>query len=177
MVGVKSYISVVHMVVVEIPKPLATRAIERGIDIERFVIDSLLNMLNLDPKEEAKIHIDLAKKFFREGKNLLHVDPIQASEKLYKAVEEAIKALTILDNIEEILERVKKRGRWTVTDLDKAARKLSDKKGDFILHALDEAWVLHVWGFHEAKLDSEAIIARLPPIEKLVGILDEYCRD
>ncbi len=107
----------------------------------------------------------------------MHSDPIQASEKLYKAVEEAIKALTILDNIEEVLEKVKERGRWTITDLDKAARNLSKKKGDFVLYALDEVWVLHVWVFHEAKLSSDAIVARLPPIEKLISTLEEYRKD
>jgi len=32
----------------------------------------------------------------------------------------------------------------------------------------DTAWALHVWGFHEAKFDSEAVKIRLPYIEKIV---------
>ncbi len=57
------------MAIVEIPEPLVMKAIERGIDIEKFVIDLLLSRLKLDPKEEAQIHIDLAKNFLRKEKN------------------------------------------------------------------------------------------------------------
>jgi len=51
----------------------------------------------------------LRKKYFNEEEKLIEEDPVQASEKLHKAVEEAIKALAIAENLKEILERVKKR--------------------------------------------------------------------
>lgn len=57
------------MTTIEIPEPLATKAMELGLDIEKFVIESLLNKLKLDPKKEAQVHIILAKKFLEEGKN------------------------------------------------------------------------------------------------------------
>ncbi len=156
-------------VTIEVPKSLFQKAVERNIDVEKFIIESLIQKLDLDPKEEASIHAELAEKFFREGKNLIKKDPIQASEKLYKAVEESIKALTVAENLSDILGDVKARGRWTVTDLDKAARRLARKFGNFILQALDQAWTLHVWGFHEGKLCSESILVRIPAIEKLVN--------
>ena len=35
--------------------------------------------------------------------------------------------------------------------------------------AWDGAWVLHMWGFHEEKLDSNAVRVRLPYIERMVN--------
>ncbi len=91
---------------------------------------------------------------------------------MYKAVEECIKALTIYysekeEKLKEILERVKKRGRWTVTDLEKAVQILT-KHINMLRIVWDSANYLHVWGFHEAKLDTEDVKARLPGIEELV---------
>ena len=40
--------------------------------------------------------------------------------------------------------------------------------GEWLNAAWDRAWALHVWGFHEAKFDSEDVRARLPDIEKMV---------
>jgi exonuclease VII small subunit len=39
--------------------------------------------------------LDSARKYFEEGEALIDRDPVQAGEKLYKACEEAIKALAI----------------------------------------------------------------------------------
>jgi hypothetical protein len=46
-------------------------------------------------------HLDLAIKYLEEGESLADKDPIQASEKLYKAAEEAVKALALALNIDE----------------------------------------------------------------------------
>ena len=46
------------------------------------------------PGEVLK-HIEIAEKFLVEGRELIDKDPVQASEKLYKAAEETIKALAI----------------------------------------------------------------------------------
>ncbi|MHA1616329.1 MAG: PaREP1 family protein [Candidatus Njordarchaeales archaeon] len=154
---------------ISLPEALIRKISEHGLDIERVIIEHLINRLELNPDEELVIHAELAEKYFNEGKKLIKEDPVQASEKLYKAVEEAIKALAIVENLEEILKRVRERGRWTVTDLDKAARKLSKKLGKWVLYALSQAWDLHVWGYHEGKLDKEAIEERLPDIEKIIN--------
>jgi len=81
----------------------------------------------------------LREKYFNEEEKLIEEYPVQASEKLYKAVEEAIKALAIAENLKEILRSVKEGERWTVTDLGKIARKLSRKIGKWVLYALSQA--------------------------------------
>ena len=50
-------------------------------------------------------------KFLEEGKALVDKGPAQASEKLHKAAEEAVKALAIHYNLSDILEIVGKRDR------------------------------------------------------------------
>jgi len=50
-------------------------------------------------------------RYLEEGKTLLGRDPVQASERLYKAVEEVVKALAVHFNLGEVLENVERRGR------------------------------------------------------------------
>ncbi len=52
---------------------------------------------------------------------------MQASEKLYKAAEESVKAAAILLGLTDVLERVESRGRWTVTDLERVVKALDEK--------------------------------------------------
>ena len=117
---------------------------------------------------DAYKHLDLALKFLEEGKALVDKDPVQASEKLYKAAEEAVKALAIHYNLGDILEVVGKRGRWTVTELDKVVRRLYKVVGKWLKDSWESANYLHIWGFHEAKLDQEAVKSDLPDIERVV---------
>jgi len=116
----------------------------------------------------AERHIALALKYLEEGRALAGEDPVQASEKLYKAVEEAVKALALHLELSDVLKRVSERGRWTVTDLEKAVAKISEKLGEQFDAAWDAANHLHVWGFHEAKLDAEDVKRRLPRIESAI---------
>jgi hypothetical protein len=44
-----------------------------------------------------------------EGEKLINKDPVQASEKLYKAAEEAVKTIAIALKLSEAKEAVKKR--------------------------------------------------------------------
>jgi len=117
---------------------------------------------------EIKKHLDLALTFLEEGKNFIEKNPVQASEKLYKAAEESVKLLTLYLGISDVLSQVRQRDRWTVTDLEKAVETISKKLGDWFGEAWDRAWALHVWGFHEAKFDSEAVKIRLPYVERIV---------
>ena len=121
---------------------------------------------------EPEHHFKLALEYFEVGKNLVDKDPIQASEKLYKAAEEIVKTLTVYLNLSDVLENVKKRGGWTVTELEKAVEAISERFGEWFIGAWDIAWALHVWGFHEAKLDSKAVKLRLPYLERM--ILEAY---
>ena len=107
-------------------------------------------------------------RFLEEGKGLVDKDPVQASEKLYKAAEETVKALTIYFNLVNIIKSVDESGRWTVTDLERAALEISRKLGRWFRAAWDAANYLHVWGFHGAKINAEDIDDRLPDIERMV---------
>ncbi len=155
-------------VCIKLPEVVVRRLKGLGVDVESFVLDLVVKELNLDPTEEVLVHVELATRFLEEGRALIDKDPVQASEKLYKAAEECVKALTIHFKLEDVLSKVRDRGRWTVTQLEKAVEAISDKLGEWFLQAWDVAWALHVWGFHEAKLDTEAVKRRLPYIERIV---------
>jgi hypothetical protein len=117
---------------------------------------------------EAGRHVELALKRLEEGKALADKDPVQASEKLYKAAEEAVKAHALHFGLSDILEKIEERGGWTVTELDKAASRISGKLGERFSAAWDRANYLRVWGFHEAKLDADSVKERAPDIERMV---------
>jgi len=165
------------MTFISLPEKLVEEAKRRNIDLEKELVEYLIRRLNLDPRDEINLHAELAEKYLNEGKQLIEKDAVQACEKLYKAAEEVVKALTIYFGIRKILEHVKERGRWTVTDLSKAAHEIANRIGEWFLDAWDHAWVLHVWGFHEAKLDSEDIKARFQAIERMVKEIKKYLSD
>jgi hypothetical protein len=96
-------------------------------------------------------------------------DAVQSSEKLYKAAEECVKALSERLSLPEAKDAEEK-GRWTVTLLERAVRKLSDKMGIDVQLAWDAANHLHVWGFHDAKLETEDVKARIPLIKRLIEL-------
>jgi hypothetical protein len=117
---------------------------------------------------DVERHASLALRYLEESKDLVDKDPVQASERLYKAAEETVKALVIRFGLGEVLKRVSERGRWTVTELEKAVSRISESLGEWFDAAWDAANYLHVWGFHEAKLDVEDVKKRLPRIERAV---------
>ncbi len=94
-------------------------------------------------------------------------DAIQSSEKLYKSAEECVKALAERLGLEEV-KVAEEKGKWTVTLLEKAVGKLVNKLDVGVRLAWDAANYLHVWGFHETKLDVEAVKIRTPAMESLV---------
>ncbi|KPV63701.1 MAG: Archaeal PaREP1/PaREP8 family protein [Candidatus Bathyarchaeota archaeon BA2] len=96
-------------------------------------------------------------------------DAVQSSEKLYKVAEECIKALAERLNLKEVKEAEEK-GRWTVTLLEKAVGKLVDKLGMDVELGWAEANYLHIWGFHETKLDEEDVKRRVPIIRRLTEL-------
>ena len=117
----------------------------------------------------SETRVKLMERFLEEGKRLVDEDPVQASEKLYKAAEEAVKQLARSLGVEDVLKLVEERGRWTVTDLEKVVRRLRSLEPG-VVGWWDNANYLHVWGFHEAKLDSESVKIRLPSVEKIVKL-------
>lgn len=69
------------------------------------MVELLLRQLNFDPSDVAEIHAEHAEKFLEEGKALLDKDPVQASEKLYKAAEEAVKAAAYRLGLSEVINK------------------------------------------------------------------------
>ncbi len=151
-----------------VPSKLVEEARRRGFDVESLVVDLLVRTLNLDPRVAGEAHLELSLKYLEEGRALVGRDPVQASEKLYKAAEEAVKALAIFYNLQDVLGGVEEKGRWTVSYLEKAVEAISERLGGWFLQSWDNAWALHVWGFHEAKFDSKAVEIRLPYVERMV---------
>jgi hypothetical protein len=114
--------------------------------------------------------IEIIKNLLAEAEEYLAKgDAVQSSEKLYKAAEECIKLLSERFNLPEVKEAEEKE-RWTVTLLEKAVRKLFDKISIDVQICWDSANYLHVWGFHEAKLEAENVKARLPLIKRLIEL-------
>ncbi|BFH74763.1 PaREP1 family protein [Sulfurisphaera javensis] len=142
------------------------KAEEKGID----VIDVLLRELQKeDPEESLKLRIHLADKFLSEAKSYLEKnDIVQASEKGYNAGEEIVKALSEKYKTREY-EQYTKEGRWYTYSLFSSAISLSKVLGDWVLDGWRNAYDLHVWGFHEGKLDVEKVKYLLGKVEEFVN--------
>jgi len=157
------------VVYVPIPRRLLNEASKRGVDVYEFVLKALADTLQLDPDEVAKARVELAEKFLDEARECLaRGDAVQASEKLYKVVEECIKALAETYRTPEV-SGARKEGRWWTKLLSRAAKTLSRKLNEPLIDvAWSKAYDLHVWGFHEASLDVEHVEIDLPYVEKLL---------
>ena len=154
------------MAMVYVPRRLVREVRERGVDLQSAVVEALAERLKLDPSVNAEAHLELAERFLSEGLSLIDRDPVQASEKLYKAMEECVKAVALILGLHGVLARAGE--RWTVTDLERAVREASRRLGRGFMEAWDSANYLHVWGFHEARLDGEAVRVRAPVIAAAV---------
>ena len=156
-------------VVVSVPRKLAREVEKRGYDLESLVVESIVEKLGLDPREEAEVHLELAEKFLTEAKKYIESgDPVQASEKLYKAAEECVKALAIRFGIPEV-EEARREGRWWTKLLSRASKRLSAMLNEtIVMYGWSVGYDLHVWGFHESALDMDNVKASLPTIEQLV---------
>ena len=153
---------------VRVPRSILEAIRRRGADPEAFVLDAVYEALRLDPEEELRARIDIAQHMLRRAREELERgDPVQASEKLYKATEEAIKVLACLEGLEEC-EKARREGGWWSRLLARAARKLARKHGSFILDAWSQAFDLHVHGFHEHSYSVEDVEETLPLVEKIV---------
>jgi hypothetical protein len=118
------------------------------------VVDAILAVLGdkLDPSVVAEARIGLAEKFLDEAREYIAKgDTIQASEKLYKAAEECVKALAEVLRVPEAEEAWKSR-RWYTWLLGGTARSIANKLNKpEVVEAWTLAYDVRVWGFHEAK--------------------------
>jgi len=120
--------------------------------------------------DETRRHLELAERFLVDGKELIGKDPVQASEKLYKAAEEAVKIIAIALKLPEADEAAR-RGGWTTGLLEDAVMNIMRiLKVDELYHWWDSAYKLHVDGFHEARLKSDDVRLRLRDVEALVNL-------
>jgi len=115
-------------------------------------------------------HLERAERFLTEGRGLINKDPVQASEKLYKAAEEAVKAIAVALDLDEARKALE-RGRWMLSLLDDAVYAISERLGvKELMDWWDSAYRLHVDGFHEARLRSIDVAKRLGHVEALVSL-------
>ncbi|MGB9705522.1 MAG: PaREP1 family protein [Pyrobaculum sp.] len=147
----------------EIPIALLKEAERRGVDL----VDLLSRSLGLDPPRRASAHLELSVKYLEEGRELVDKDPVQASEKLYKAAEEAVKALAVALGLDEA-EKAGEMGRWTATLLFSAVDKIAEKRGREFKLWWKSAWFLHVEGFHEARLTAAQVRDEVDYVERIV---------
>ena len=113
---------------------------------------------------EFRAHAELAVRMFSEGvESMSKGDAAWACAAFYKAVEEAVKALAIVKNLDEAREALA-RDRWTMRLLDSAARRLGDTAWCAWVHG----YFLYVEGFGEGRLGIEGVRARIPIIEALI---------
>lgn len=121
-------------------------------------------------EEVVILSVGAVKRFLEEGERLLeNGEVVQACEPIYKAAEDAVKVLVKV-HAQDIQKEVERKGRWTVSLLDKAVRNLEMKLGEDVSHGWAEAWILHVEGFHEERLDAEAVKWRLKHVRRLVEL-------
>ncbi|BAB67540.1 hypothetical protein STK_24290 [Sulfurisphaera tokodaii str. 7] len=98
--------------------------------------------------------------YFEEADELLsRGDLVQASEKYYKAAEEAIKYLTYVNSI--------KVEKWDLKTINSAVYELSKKYGDFVLEAWKSAVALDT-----VNLSKDLITHLREDIKKLIEIAD-----
>ncbi|WP_069806510.1 PaREP1 family protein [Vulcanisaeta thermophila] len=136
-----------------LPEVLVKELESRGFD----VVELLTRELSLDPEIEYRAHLELSQKMLMEGEALIEKDPVQASEKLYKAAVEAVKAMAVKLGTNEAREALRQ-GRWTATLLFTAVTSISDKLSKPELRLWWRvAWFLHVEGFHEARLPIDEV--------------------
>jgi len=156
--------------VVYLPRRAAEEAKRRGIDIGDLILKVLAQELKLDPEEVSEARLELASRFFEEANTYLEKgDAVQASEKLYKVVEECIKVLAEAFNIPQV-EEVERRGKWDTWLLGMASTDLSKTlKEDRVRLAWKDAYDIYIWGFHEAKYRVEDVKAALPLTEWLLN--------
>ncbi|GEM_PF-2357523 len=129
----------VQSLTLSVPREIIEKAERKGVDLESLILEVLIEKLDLNPDDASKIHISRAKKFLDEGKELISKDSVQASEKLYKAAEECVKGLTYYFNIEDVINEGRRRGRWTVSLLEKAVEEISEKLGTWFRRSVGQS--------------------------------------
>jgi plasmid stabilization system protein ParE len=140
------------------------------------LVDLVISALGeeVDPRVALEARVELAERYLAEAKEYLAKgDAVQASEKLYKVVEECIKALAQHYDTPEHREAARE-GRWWAQLLGKAARRLARELNEpRITDAWSRAYDVHVWGFHEAKYTVEDVKEDVGYVEWLLNYVKQ----
>jgi plasmid stabilization system protein ParE len=160
---------------ITLPKKVVEKLEASGLSVIDVI--SLALGDELDPSAIAEARLDLAEKHLEEAKKYIAKgNAVQASEKLYKVVEECVKALAEVLRAGEAIE-AKSKGRWFTWLLGSAARSVAEKLGE---PKVVEAWAIvydvHVWGFHEAKYSADKIAWGLKYVERLLEVARRVVR-
>jgi hypothetical protein len=155
-----------------IPERLIREIERRGFNVMDLIISTLGK--NIDFKIVVEARIELAEKYFVEARKYVEKgDAVQASEKMYKVVEECIKALAQYYNMPEHEVAIKE-GRWWTQLLGKAARGLSRTLNEpKITDVWARAYDIHVWGFHESKYTIEDVKEDIKHIDWLLNYVKQ----
>ena len=140
--------------------------LNKGMDVEDILLDALSTK---DPEESAGERIKLAERYMDEAREYISKnDPVQASEKAYKAAEEIVKALAEKYRTLEYQEFLRE-GRWYTYLLGMASKSLSKTLGDWVLNGWSVAYDLHVWSFHEMKYTVEHVTVGVEAVEIMIN--------
>ncbi|BFI76470.1 hypothetical protein YN1HA_25680 [Sulfurisphaera ohwakuensis] len=106
----------------------------------------------------------------READELLERgDVVQASEKYYKAAEEAVKLMVKELNLTEILEKVKEEGYWSLGILHDAVIQLSKLLGNDKIVELWKSAVIIL----TANLTKDILVIEAEKVKELVELSDK----
>ena len=126
------------------------------------------------PWERVVAHLELADEFPNECVGLVNRDPAQASEKLYKAAEETVKALAAALRLNETRTALEQ-DMWTAALLFNAVDSISNKlSNEDVRLWWRAAWFLHVEGFRETRLNAEQVRRDLKYVEALMKLAREH---
>jgi len=123
--------------------------------------------------DERSMEIKRIKEFLNEGKRNIELgDSIQASEKLYKAAEEAVKSLAQAHG-DGVWKEVAEEGRWTSPLLFKGVMQIARSlRNEQVRRYWNTVWTLHVEGFHEGRLSIDYVKEEAKDIEELVKLAE-----
>jgi hypothetical protein len=140
-----------------------------GLDLVDVIVNALSG--SVDPSLTSEARIVLAERYLEEAREYIAKGgAIQASEKMYRIVEECVKALAKALNTPEAQE-ARRNGRWFTWLLGEAAKSVADRLGEsVVLEAWAVAYDIHVWGFHEAKYGVDRVMVGLKYVEQLLNL-------
>jgi hypothetical protein len=119
-------------------------------------------MRNVDSFSNANILLNEADELLEKG------DVVQASEKYYKAAEEAIKLLVKTLNLTNILEKVKEEGYWSLSLLHDAVLQISEKLTNEVYEYWKSAIIILT-----ANLSRDVLTLEVENVRKLVKLADK----